>query len=979
MSDFKKAFQKLEKETMSEAKKQMVFDRIIEEQQRSKTRKKVFSMAAAAMAFMIVAAVFLAPGILVPSNQGDEIVILPQPSQKVLEEELNLGTGPQVVSTVMLSLNPVVKLGLDKDGQVVEAVGMDQDGEKLLRGVDCTGLSFENAAIVVVNQLLLNDYITSDVEQEEITVSVESDQMDIEQLEVVTETIKTAAEQHKINVNVTESEETKQVSIVLTAEEDSLPEPDSSQENKGLLTVEFVLDEENPSVVNSVKVFTEDNEGLITDTEFEGMPYKEAVLKGINRLIEKGLINDNVEDRTILKLSIQDETKIANLKYLTQMMVDQAGLSLEVMASDELGSFELKTSDNRPQEQPVYTMSQILDPAVHKNKDELTKTQLDILELVYTGEQIDELLTIRYWVVAPNLVGMEEEKAVAMLQQMGIVPVVTIEYNDQYAEEFSEGTVYFQDVSASEVIEKGARLRIHVLGDNPNPLGEGWTQSVYSEITTSEEAGFDTEYEIYNSGTKQLYTIVTNLSEENVLEYDTDFVLERLYDSEWYSAVCTECFEPIKKTLEPKESVGEKIDLSFAASLEDGHYRIVKQIGGQVLSTEFDIQEGGYDRSRMCGYLPLNELPKEYTLELAKANGDMGFDGETNEVYNEDKLVSFLEKVSKKIPCMVRKVEFAEEGYAIIEDVVFNGEHFVVKRDTSRTENGADGVVTIRYSYMTLGYNEGKTNIIVTNSYERLPFEKQYNNTDRYELLSDTAVVESIDLESIVEGMMDEQAPLKVYSTDGQKYVSYTDGNKTVNYEVDIPDIHFASGIIFPDDIEVIEMVALEWRDDSVVVITYKTVEEQYDKKAYDVLKDGYTELTEDEQAGIETIQADYFTDADRADMLQQFAPTEFLLTLTGAEGTKTYRASTLEASVEGTPEPVLVVDWSEEKWNAFAAEILGTGMYDWNRVYKGTEHAGEWTLRLLGQHQAVVSSGSGNVPEGFSQLMNIVKEYFGQ
>lgn len=978
MSDFKKAFQKLEKEKMSEAKKQMVFDRIIEEQQRSKGRKKVFSIAAAAMAFMIVAAVFLAPGIFVPSNQGDEIVILPQPSQKVLQEELNIDVQPQVVSTVMLSLNPVVKLGLDKDGQVIEAVGMDQDGEKLLRGVDCTGLSFENAAIVVVNQLLLNDYINSDVEQEEITVSVESDQMDIEQLEVVTETIKTAAEQHKIDVDVTESEETQQVSIVLNAEEDSQPEPDISQESKGLLTVEFILDEENPSVVESIKAFTQDNEGLITDTEFEGIPYKEAVLKGINWLIEKGLIDDDSEERTILKLSIQDDTKTANLKLLTQRLIDQAGLTLEVVASDELGSFELKTSNNRPQEQPVYTMAQILDPNVHKNKDELTKTQLDILKLVYTGEQIDELLTIKYWVVAPNLVGMEEEKAVAMLQQMGIVPVVAIEYNDQYAGEFSEGTVYFQDVSASEVIEKGSRLQIHVLGDNPNPLGEGWTPSVYSEISASEETGFKTEYEIYNSGTKQLYTIVANLSEENVLEYDTDFMLERLYDGEWYSAVCTECFEPIKKTLEPKESVGEKIDLSFAASLEDGHYRIVKQIGGQVLCAEFDIQEGGYDKNRMCGYTPLNEIPKEYTIELAKANGDMGFDGETNEVYNEDKLVNFLEKVSKKIPCMVRKVEFAQAGYAIIEDVVFNGEHFVVKRDTSRNEDDGAEVETVRYSYITLGYNEGKTKIILTNSYERMPFEKQYNNTDRYELLSNTAVVESIDLESIIEGMMDEQAPLKAYSPDGQKFV-YTDGSETVNFEVDTPDRHYAGGIPMEDKAQFSEIMALEWRDDSVVVITYKTLEEQYGRIAHNVLEDASTELTEDEQAGIETIAADYFTDADRADMQQHFAPTEFSLTLASAEGIKTYRASSLEASVEGTPEPVLVVDWSEEKWNAFAAEILGTGMYDWNRVYEGTEHAGEWTLRLLGQHQAVVSSGRGNVPEGFGQFMSIVKEYFGQ
>lgn len=976
MSDFKKAFQKLDKEKMSETKKQMVFDRIIEEQQRSKSRKNVFAIASATMAFMIVAAAFLVPGIFIPKKHGNEIVILPQPSQKVLQDELNINSNPQVVSTVTLSLNPAVRFGLDKNGEVVEAVGTDKDGERLLRGVDCTGLSFENATIVVVNQLLLNDYISSDVEQEEITLSVESDQMDIEQLEVVTETIKTAAEQHKINVNVTESEENQQVSIVLTSEEDNKPNP-TIEDNRGMLTAEFVLDDENTNVVKNVNAFIQDNDGLISDIEFGGMPYKEAVLKGINYLIEKGYISDSGEDHTVLKLSTQDQTKTANLKHLTQLMLDQAGLALKVVATDELGTYELEKTDAKTYEQTVYTMSQILDPTVHKNKDELTKTQLEILEFVYTGEQIEELLSIRYWVVAPNLVGMEEDKAVAMLQQMGIVPVVIKEFNEQYAQDFNEGTVYFQDVSANEVIEKGTRLQIHVLGNNPNPLGEGWTPSVYSEINTSEEIGFETEYKVYNSGTKQLYTVVSNQSDENLLEYDTDFMLERRYKGQWYSAVCTECFEPINKVLEPKESVGEKMNLSFASSLEDGHYRIVKQIGEYVLSTEFDIQEGGYDSSNMCGYVPLNELPSEYTVEAAKAGGDFGFDSETQQVINQDKLVSLLDKVSKKIPCMVRKTEFTQEGAANIEDIIFNGKHFVVKRNTT-TENDDVQTDILRYSYITLGYNEGKTNIILTNSYDRMPFEGQYNNTDRYELLNDIAVIKDIDVETLVEGIMDEQAPLKVYSPDGQKYVSFTAGSQIVNYEVDTPDRHFASGILPPEGIVVKEMIALEWRDYNVVVITYKTQEEQYERKAYNILEEGYTELTEEEQAGIATIENDYFTDADRDDMLTKFAPTEFSLSVTDSQGTKIYHASSLEAKVQGASEPDLV-DWSEEMWNAFISRVMETNVSDWNRSYKGTEQIGEWSFSLLGEHQAIVSSGSGDAPEGFEQLMSVVKEYFGQ
>ncbi len=975
MSDIKRAFEKLDSHKLSDDKKQQIFDNIIDKhRQRRSFRKKLFTIGAPVLAACVIAAAaFILPGVITPGQQPTDMVIIDRPQNDSADSSMLMAQGPQVVSTVVMSLNPVVKFGLDANSNVVEVQGMDEDGERLVQGIDFAGLSFENAAIVVVNQLLLNDYISSGVSQAQITVSLDSEQAGMDTLNVLTDTITTAAAQHKIDVNVTPSQETKQLSIVLTGDGDST----QAATDAGPVTVQYI--QGVGGTVESVHAHRQDGSEMIDSVDFADMPFREAVLYSVNDLIRQGVINDEGESEILFNIGTTDEMMSAGFKYLTQLLLTQAGLSLEVLGTDEAGVFGLALSENTSDEKAQLTMSKILDPKVHKNISELTKTQKDILEFVYTAEQIEEIFAIRYWVVVPNLVGMQEAKAVEMLEKMGIVPMVTREYNEDYAQ-FEAGTVFLQDMTAGAMVEKGARFAVSVLGSNPSPLGDGWTSSVHSDLDFAGGAIVSTQYEKYDSSTGDIYIRITNQNENETLLYDTDYTLERLYEGEWYSAVCTQCSEPAARQLGPMETTGERIGLGFAGGLADGHYRIVKQLGQNKYSAQFDIEKGGYNERMLSGYLPIDELPAEYTVETALQNGDFTEDS-AGGAANEERLEAFLKTAGENIPCKLRITHFTQDGYAVVEDVVFTGKYYYVQTDDSRAAVQPKETSVSRYSYIMLYTDGAKTGIMLANNYIKMPVGGEYANTQGYVLLDDIQILNDADAakEKVI-ALMDEKAPLKVYSPDGLKFVSYLQGKKTVNYEVDAQS-QYGSGIILPDDCA--EVVALEWRDDSVVVITYRKLEGGYSRIAFDVNIQGFTQVSEQENAGIGTVDEDYFTQDDMQELTHEFISniSGFSLLLEDGTGKVDYSINVNEAVITkmqpGSEPDVQTVAWDEQTWNGFIEKIVGLGVLDWNLVYDGPAGGTEWTLEIAGGAQSFMSMGRGGFPSQFDGLTAIMDEYF--
>ncbi|MBT3320208.1 MAG: PASTA domain-containing protein [Clostridia bacterium] len=990
MKQIKKAFDELNNETMSDAKKQEIFDHIlVKSKAERKTRRNVFAIAAPiAAAAVIAVAVFAVTGFFNPQEQMGEIVIVPEPAQEMMASVADDVDEFAVMSTIVLDLNPKVRFDLDAQGEVLTVQGLDADGELLLAGIDCAGLTLENATIVVVNQLILQDYITAGVIEEEITLEMQSETLGVETLEVMTQTIITAAEHHDIEVEIIADEEEQTLQIVLTAEEseDETVEPQISER----MTVQFQIYEEDNSVVGNVSAFTEDSERLITSIDFAGMPFPESVLWAINDLIEKGYIGDGQMDKQMLvTLDTADAQKLGVLKYLTGLMVDEAGLALDIVdLGDDMG-FSLVVSDKVTLPRATFTISDILDATVRKSIEELSDMQMEILKIVYTSEQIEWLMTPRYFVVVPDLVGMDVEQAVQMLEQIGVVPVVGKVYSEQLSQ-LAEGEVYFQDFSAGSVVEKGQRFQVGVVAQNPADvaLGEGWEVSTYVQPDKELTATIAAEYDKYITDVESIYVEISNNELSDVTYWDS-FILEKEHNGVWYRAVSGEAeLEAVQKTLRVGRSMGVRIDVaSFGGALDDGHYRILMTVRDEVVSAEFIVAVDGYSDEFLSWYPPLDWLPMEYVMNAVYESKDFVID-DMGVVYHQEKMIEFIDKAGKGIPCMVRVVTFTDGGGVIIEDFTYNGEYYVVERDGSRDVDGDTENVRFNYSYMTIGFANGAEQIRLANSYQKQPINANGEIDYGYVLLSDTSVITQAEVTLTVDERMDADAPMKVFSPDGSAVVSYADGGMVVVYEVKGEQGSYGSGIILPDDNgEAVQVLEMKWTDEHRVVITFGTQLGVYERIAFDVAGEGFVPLTDDEQGAITSIEQDYFTDADRADMQTAFfdevVSFEFSIGGFGMYNTYVIEDLTLVTTLgetQGADAQPIIVDWTEDKWDAFLIEVAASNVYAWDRTYidPSAVDGTQWSLKIVSEDDAIVCSGSNMYPDEFAALLAIMTEYFG-
>lgn len=124
------------------------------------------------------------------------------------------------------------------------------------------------------------------------------------------------------------------------------------------------------------------------------------------------------------------------------------------------------------------------------------------------------------------------------------------------------------------------------------------------------------------------------------------------------------------------------------------------------LSDKEKINEIG-ESANSDNYKDLQSLPKKYTYNMAKKNGDVVWTHKG--VYNLEKLNSFINNTKKGIKDTVRVVCFTKEGDAIIKDLEYNGEVIKLIRDSTRDKFSANPSVK-------------------TYEYRNLVIENRYNN-----------------------------------------------------------------------------------------------------------------------------------------------------------------------------------------------------------------------------------------------------------
>lgn len=113
----------------------------------------------------------------------------------------------------------------------------------------------------------------------------------------------------------------------------------------------------------------------------------------------------------------------------------------------------------------------------------------------------------------------------------------------------------------------------------------------YEEVNTLRGVRLSLDKEIYESEEDRFLLTVHNNS-QNEVTYGVAFTVEKLNDNNWYVLEPDEeiAFIMIAHILASGEEAEEEIHLDYYEPINPGHYRIVREIEGEVLTAEFQVR-----------------------------------------------------------------------------------------------------------------------------------------------------------------------------------------------------------------------------------------------------------------------------------------------------------------------------------------------------------------------------------------------------
>lgn len=471
--NIKRAYSKV---IMSEADKRAVL-RKIKAQKKRRHRRYWVGAATIVVAAAIVAAVML-PSALQGKSETAEIaahlpteIAVQTPSETVMQTPQDTSVPSRVFGIITLSFNPSVEFRIDEEGFVIEVVGTNEDGIALVEGMDASGLSLENATILVVNRLIKEGYINDSRIVREINLSIKSGEYEIDILDAMSDVIKTVANAFEIDVDVLKAEGENSVSIVLAAN-NSAPDEASPQpsQNDGALadvmppeqTWTILFDYENGEPGNIW--LSGDGSERHDFVRFIEEDTKGVVLQGISYLLDTGFISVGT---TLYEVRLSDPTeqRLKELYDVARMMIDESGLVLEVTEQPYGVSIYLADMAKAPRV-AQYTMNEVLNPMFLKDVSLITQQQMDILNYVYGAQGAEYLINKpKLYRVMPNLFGLDEQRAVEVIKEVGMVPKVEYMYYPAY--NGKEGTVFEQYLEAGGMYEVGRTCGIVVQMQRP--------------------------------------------------------------------------------------------------------------------------------------------------------------------------------------------------------------------------------------------------------------------------------------------------------------------------------------------------------------------------------------------------------------------------------------------------------------------------------------------------------------------------------
>lgn len=239
----------------------------------------------------------------------------------------------------------------------------------------------------------------------------------------------------------------------------------------------------------------------------------------------------------------------------------------------------------------------------------------------------------------------------------------------------------------------------------PGPAENGLEESPYGKQDMGEKFTLAVEWPVYDPSVDEVTLFLENLTGEDA-ESSAFFELETSIDGSWYQLKERESALWSEETLSIPAGKTAALRCLLSnydlAGMEEGAFRIVMELDGQRYTAEFAIGESPITAETPYGFLPLEELSRDYEPE----DGDGCLISSPQGVKNGEAMDGFLKKVGLGIPCQLRVVNVAAGGGMVLTDVIYepvNGtDRFSWRYDATRGKEDdlADGIAENTYSFL---------------------------------------------------------------------------------------------------------------------------------------------------------------------------------------------------------------------------------------------------------------------------------------
>ncbi len=219
--------------------------------------------------------------------------------------------------------------------------------------------------------------------------------------------------------------------------------------------------------------------------------------------------------------------------------------------------------------------------------------------------------------------------------------------------------------------------------------------SPHGDVPESDTVILSTQFPVYDKDIDRIQVILENAGDTN-LEYGAEWAVETRQGDDWKQLPFAEGYGWIQPlyTLMPGGTDNFYVSMDMLDyNLKDGTYRIVKEISGQVYTAEFMIGESTVSADSPFGYVPLEELPEDYSTEDAARDGCVVYHCLEGSYENEEKISAFLHDVVRGVQTQIRFAFYSSDTpeKILIDEVIYthgNGStpRFQIRRDWSRQQ-----------------------------------------------------------------------------------------------------------------------------------------------------------------------------------------------------------------------------------------------------------------------------------------------------